>query len=124
MASSFISPSYNLTEIVGARTPVIYGYGYKDLCLVFFYTIVAVIFHAIVQEYILDVSSLKKQSTKTCVMKYTSFGIIVLAVLYVVAIENAAQSALVQDKGEEVSRVWSAAGFLCLERRMDSGYIS
>ena len=50
----FITPGYNVTEL--SEPKVLYTYGLKDTFLVFFYTIVAVIFHAIVQEYILDVS--------------------------------------------------------------------
>ncbi len=37
-------------------TTVLYSTGPKDFCLMFFYTIVAIIFHAIIQEYVLDVN--------------------------------------------------------------------
>jgi translocating chain-associated membrane protein 1 len=59
LASTFIVPKYNLTELDNStlRTPVLYSYGAKDLCLLLFYTITCVIFHAIIQEYILDVNS-------------------------------------------------------------------
>jgi translocating chain-associated membrane protein 1 len=53
LASSFITPRYNITEL--SQTNVLYTYGLTDICLVFFYTITAIIFHAIIQEYILDV---------------------------------------------------------------------
>ena len=33
-----------------------YTSGLKDLCAVFFYTLIAVVVHAVIQEYILDVS--------------------------------------------------------------------
>jgi translocating chain-associated membrane protein 1 len=58
LASTFIVPKYNLTELetATARNPVLYTYGLKDLCLLLFYTITCVIFHAIIQEYVLDVS--------------------------------------------------------------------
>jgi translocating chain-associated membrane protein 1 len=57
LASSFIAPKYNLTELENntLQTPVLYTYGPKDFCLLFFYTLSSIVFHAIVQEYILDV---------------------------------------------------------------------
>ena len=33
-----------------------YTTGLKDLCAVFFYTLIGVVVHAVIQEYILDVS--------------------------------------------------------------------
>jgi translocating chain-associated membrane protein 1 len=57
LASTFIVPKYNMTEM-NATEPnnlVLYSNGLKDICLFFFYTVVAVIFHAIIQEYVLDV---------------------------------------------------------------------
>jgi translocating chain-associated membrane protein 1 len=36
-----------------------YTTGFKDLCAVFFYTLIGVVVHAVIQEYILDVSILK-----------------------------------------------------------------
>lgn len=35
---------------------ILYHYGFKDVATIFFYTLVAIILHAIVQEYVLDVS--------------------------------------------------------------------
>lgn len=57
LASTFMVPKHNLTEM-NATIPintVIFSNGPKDLCMLLFYTIVAVIFHAIIQEYVLDV---------------------------------------------------------------------
>jgi translocating chain-associated membrane protein 1 len=58
LASTFVAPKHNLTEVnaTSTATSVLYSTGPKDFCLLFFYTIVAVIFHAIIQEYVLDVS--------------------------------------------------------------------
>lgn len=60
LASTFIAPKHNVTDIetpAAAQLPssVLYTYGLKDLCLIFFYTLSAIIFHAVIQEYILDV---------------------------------------------------------------------
>ena len=35
---------------------VLYQYGPKDIATVFFYLLIAVILHALIQEYVLDVS--------------------------------------------------------------------
>lgn len=34
----------------------LYSYGLKDLCAIFFYALICIVMHAIVQEYFLDVS--------------------------------------------------------------------
>jgi translocating chain-associated membrane protein 1 len=33
-----------------------YTYGWKDTCAVFFYFLICIVMHAIIQEYVLDVS--------------------------------------------------------------------
>lgn len=47
---------YLLTE--GSEEPAVnyFHHGLKDLATVFFYMLVAIIMHAIIQEYVLDVS--------------------------------------------------------------------
>lgn len=63
LASTFIAPKYNVTEVdlsqqqanAAAVPPVLYTYGLKDLCLIFFYMLACIIYHAVIQEYILDV---------------------------------------------------------------------
>ena len=54
LASVFIAPKHNVTEL-DMSAKALYSYGYKDVCLVLFYTLAAVIFHAVIQEYVLDV---------------------------------------------------------------------
>lgn len=56
LASVFIAPKYNLSDYETAKAPMLYTYGLKDAAMVFFYSMAAIIFHAIVQEYVLDVS--------------------------------------------------------------------
>lgn len=65
-ASTFIAPKHNVTVVDEAQQqqqqtptpPILYTYGLKDLCLIFFYMLSAIIFHAVIQEYILDVKCL------------------------------------------------------------------
>lgn len=54
LAGTFVTPQYNETVAVG--TPTTYGYGVRDTATVAFYTVVAIVVHAIIQEYVLDVS--------------------------------------------------------------------
>jgi len=51
-----------------------YAYGYKDLCLLFFYTIAAIIFHAVIQEYVLDKLMRKVRLSKTKANKFNESG--------------------------------------------------
>jgi len=44
-------------EEQSAETISLYHYGIKDLATIFFYMLVAIIIHAIIQEYVLDVST-------------------------------------------------------------------
>lgn len=76
LASTFIVPKHNLTE-VNATSPAsltFYSNGPKDLCLLLFYTIVAVIFHAIIQEYVLDKLMRKIRLSKTKASKFNESG--------------------------------------------------
>ncbi|OXB78750.1 UNVERIFIED_CONTAM: hypothetical protein H355_010683 [Colinus virginianus] len=54
----FVTLQYNVTipatEEQSAETISLYHYGIKDLATIFFYMLVAIIIHAIIQEYVLD----------------------------------------------------------------------
>ncbi|XP_037684971.1 translocating chain-associated membrane protein 1-like 1 [Choloepus didactylus] len=52
----------------------LYGYGVKDLATVFFYTLVAIIMHATIQEYVLDKISKLMQFPKTKQSKFNESG--------------------------------------------------
>lgn len=74
-AAAFISPQYNINELVSeAKVPVLYTYGPLDACLVFFYTIAAVICHAIIQEYVLDKLNKRVRLSKTKTSKFNESG--------------------------------------------------
>lgn len=73
LASVFIAPKHNVTE-GDATTKVLYSYGMKDICLVLFYTIAAVIFHAVIQEYALDKLMKKVRLSKTKASKFNESG--------------------------------------------------
>ncbi|KAJ8885513.1 hypothetical protein PR048_011711 [Dryococelus australis] len=54
--------------------PVQYMYGWKDACAVFFYFLICIVMHAIVQEYILDKISRKLHLSKVKHSKFNESG--------------------------------------------------
>lgn len=61
IASLFISLHHNVSGLEPSREapkgdPFFYEAGWKDSCAVFFYSLVCIVMHAILQEYLLDVS--------------------------------------------------------------------
>ncbi len=59
LASMFIAMQHNMTsfELLAPGSEITFTSGLKDLCAIFFYTLIAIVVHAVIQEYILDVSS-------------------------------------------------------------------
>lgn len=51
-----------LSLLIFSGETFFYESGWKDLCAVFFYTLICIIMHAILQEYLLDVSVANKMS--------------------------------------------------------------
>jgi hypothetical protein len=47
-----------------------YTYGWKDACAVFFYFLICIVMHAIIQEYVLDVSWAKYVK---CISQYSYY---------------------------------------------------
>jgi len=79
LASTFIAPKHNVTDLetpaaAQLASSVLYTYGLKDLCLIFFYTLSAIIFHAVIQEYILDKWMRKVKLSKTKANKFNESG--------------------------------------------------
>lgn len=63
IASIFIALHHNVTGADPSHEkpqgePYFYASGWKDGCAVFFYTLICIIMHAILQEYVLDVSDI------------------------------------------------------------------
>jgi len=75
LASLFVAPAYNVTEIENsAKAPVLFTYGLRDISLTFFYTLSVIIFHAVIQEYVLDKMSKKVRLSKTKTTKFNESG--------------------------------------------------
>ena len=83
---------HNVTSIeelpYGAE--MLYKSGLKDLCAVFFYTLIGIVVHAVIQEYILDVRIFFNIHFKSL----TQFHLIFL--------ENQDKTALVQSEAKQV----------------------
>jgi len=75
-ASAFVAPKHNITEITESQpgSSALYTYGFKDFALYFFYTLVAIIFHAVIQEYVLDKLMRKIRLSKTKANKFNESG--------------------------------------------------
>uniref|UniRef100_A0A8B9PPD0 TLC domain-containing protein n=1 Tax=Apteryx owenii TaxID=8824 RepID=A0A8B9PPD0_APTOW len=74
----FVTLQYNVTipatEEQSAETISLYHYGIKDLATIFFYMLVAIIIHAIIQEYVLDKINRKMHFSKTKHSKFNESG--------------------------------------------------
>ncbi|XP_067950293.1 translocating chain-associated membrane protein 1-like 1 [Watersipora subatra] len=77
LASSFIAISHNVTyEEVGADGSdlVLYRPGMKDVLAVFFYTLIMILAHAVIQEFILDKFNKKQNLSKAKFAKFNESG--------------------------------------------------
>ncbi|XP_048385329.2 translocating chain-associated membrane protein 1 [Stegostoma tigrinum] len=77
IAVSFVTLQYNVTlPETGEKVDqfILYHYGFKDLATVFFYMLVAIILHAILQEYVLDKINRRMHFSKTKHSKFNESG--------------------------------------------------
>ena len=77
LASLFITLHHNTTRNVTAPQfdeEILYTAGWKDSCVVFFYTLIAVVLHALVQEYVLDKITKKLHLSKIRHSKFNDAG--------------------------------------------------
>ncbi|XP_046316450.1 translocating chain-associated membrane protein 1 [Marmota monax] len=74
----FVTLQYNVTlpatEEQATESASLYYYGIKDLATVFFYMLVAIIIHAIIQEYVLDKINRRMHFSKTKHSKFNESG--------------------------------------------------
>ncbi|XP_072371235.1 translocating chain-associated membrane protein 1-like 1 isoform X4 [Scyliorhinus torazame] len=76
-AIMFITVQYNVTYInidEGTESISFYEYGFKDLATIFFYMLIAIILHAVIQEYILDKINRRLHLSKTKHSKFNESG--------------------------------------------------
>lgn len=83
LASIFIALHHNTTKLDTMRGPahaspfddeILYTVGWKDCCAIFFYTLIGIVMHALVQEYILDKLTRKLHLSKIRHSKFNDAG--------------------------------------------------
>uniref|UniRef100_A0A3Q3ID37 TLC domain-containing protein n=1 Tax=Monopterus albus TaxID=43700 RepID=A0A3Q3ID37_MONAL len=70
----FIQPQYNVTTLSPEGEVTLYHYGWKDCATILFYFFIAIIFHAIVQEYLLDKVNRRLHLSKSKNTKFNESG--------------------------------------------------
>lgn len=89
LAYNFIGVHHNVTSFPEdqdslEKTDVLYSYGWKDLCAIFFYSLICIVMHAILQEYFLDKVTKKLHLSKAKHSKFNESG--QLLVFYLISI--------------------------------------
>lgn len=95
-----------------------FHHGIKDLATIFFYMLVAIIMHAIIQEYVLDVS---ETNTRTHAQTHTQAGVTTnsCALFDCSSVaENQQEEALLQNQAQQVQRVGPAQRLLPILLRL------
>ncbi|CAF1101569.1 unnamed protein product [Adineta ricciae] len=83
---AFFGPRHNVTQFDSFNTPTspLFNYGYKDLAMLFAYTLVCITAHAIWQEYVLDKVYKKLHLSKAKIAKFFESGQLIL--FYVISV--------------------------------------
>lgn len=81
-----------------------YTYGYKDLCAIFFYFLISIVMHAIIQEYVLDKISRKLHLSKVKHSKFNESG--QLLVFYVMSVLWGGDAIMKENLVLNISSLW------------------
>ncbi|XP_054712433.1 translocating chain-associated membrane protein 1-like 1 isoform X2 [Uloborus diversus] len=74
LASIFVVMHHNVTEGLDPNDIVLYTYGRQDACVITFYFLIAIVMHAILQEYALDKLNRKLHLSKVKHSKFNESG--------------------------------------------------
>lgn len=72
-AANFVALQHNTTEAFG-NPYVQYSSGPKDLCVIFFYLLISIVIHAVVQDYLIDKVTRKLNLSKTKNSRFNESG--------------------------------------------------
>lgn len=88
--TAFFGPRHNVTNFdsFSSTPPPLFNYGYKDLAMLFSYTLICITGHAIWQEYVLDKLYKRLHLSKTKIAKFFESGQLIL--FYVLSVSWAA----------------------------------
>ena len=107
----FVVMSHNVTLgnetslAEGEFLPVTYTTGVKDLALVFFYTLICVVMHAVIQEYLLDKLNRRLHLSKVKHSKFNESG--QLLVFYLISVVWAAEVIRRENLLSSLTNLWS-----------------
>lgn len=107
LASIFIVMGHNVTDPTDAATrnePFLYESGWRDGPAVFFYTLICIIMHAILQEYVLDKVSKKLHLSKFKLSRFNESG--QLVVFYLISFLWGAEVMIREKYAENMSKLW------------------
>ncbi|XP_070509823.1 translocating chain-associated membrane protein 1 [Chironomus tepperi] len=107
LASIFIVMGHNATDPTDAATrgePFLYESGWRDGPAVFFYTLICIIMHAILQEYVLDKVSKKLHLSKFKLSRFNESG--QLVVFYLISFLWGGEVMLRERYAENMSKLW------------------
>lgn len=78
--TAFFGPRHNVTNFDSftSSPPPLFNYGYKDLAMLFSYTLICITAHAIWQEYVLDKLYKKLHLSKSKIAKFFESGQLIL----------------------------------------------
>ncbi|CAG9831609.1 unnamed protein product [Diabrotica balteata] len=101
IASIFITLQHNVTE---AGEVPLYSPGVKDWACIFFYTLICIVIHAIIQEYILDKVSKKLHLSKSKLAVFTTSG--QLTIFYLISTLWGLDIIIKENFVFDISRLW------------------
>ncbi|KAI1294141.1 Translocating chain-associated membrane protein 1-like 1 [Halotydeus destructor] len=105
-ATMFVVMGHNTSDLFsGTELPVQYIYGLKDIPLVFFYFLITIVMHAVIQEYVLDKLNRKLHLSKTKHSKFNESG--QLLIFYLVSVAWGVEIIRRQHLVTSVSSLWA-----------------
>ncbi|XP_045462959.1 translocating chain-associated membrane protein 1 isoform X2 [Harmonia axyridis] len=104
-ASIFVALQHNTTYPETVEDVLLYAPGIKDWAAIFFYSLIAVVVHAIFQEYLLDKISKKLHLSKSKLAVFNNSG--QLVVFYLLSVIWGLDIIMRERYLPEISRLWS-----------------
>jgi translocating chain-associated membrane protein 1 len=105
VTSMFVTLQHNVTvEVEGLPDQSFYTYGVKDLFAVFFYALICIVIHAVIQEYIFDKLNRRMHLSKVKHSKFNESG--QLVIFYAVSAIWGIDLILREKLFPNISRLW------------------
>ncbi|VDP00555.1 unnamed protein product [Soboliphyme baturini] len=85
LASCFVILQHNVTTIDGSSPQWYYQAGWRDVATIFFYSLICIVVHAVIQEYVVDKLQRKMHLSKTKTAKFNESGQLIPFCLFTAA---------------------------------------